>query len=1335
MTEQTVALTREQRLDDVIARFLQAEKEGQAPTLDELVAEHPDLAAELKEFFADRSSIQRLAAPVRAALTELTAGTTVRYFGDYEILGEIARGGMGVVYRARQVTLNRPVALKMILAGQLASPADVARFRSEAEAAAGLDHPNIMPIYEINAYQEQHYFSMKLVEGGSLANWLAEVRAHRTELTPQDQANIARLVETVARAVHFGHQRGILHRDLKPANILLQLPEKATAVALYQAVPVVTDFGLAKRIAGGSDLTAPGAIVGTPSYMAPEQASGEKALSTAADVYSLGAILYELLTGQPPFRAATPLKTLMEVRERDVRSPRTLDPRLNRDLETICLKSLEKDPHRRYGSAEAQADDLRRWQAGEPVEARPSTAWERTVKWARRRPALASLVGVSAAAIAALLLGGAFFNAQLQVALADVGNKQAELDRANDAARKSALLAKEREVCAEGTLLTAHSAATRPDNPGLALLLAIEGARRAPGFLANNALLAATDECRETRTFLAHTGPLFSAAFSPDGRRVVSCSADKTARVWDAATGKELYKLPRHEAQVVIAQFSPDGRVLLTISAKYFPHEPGGMGTASTHDVKAHLWHADDGKPIAQWQPGPNFRPNNCLLTAPFRVGFSPDSGRVVTCFGLFPDCFAYVHDTATGKELLVLKGHEKPVLSAKFSPDGKKIVTASLDETARVWDAATGNLLHTLKGHACGVLTANFSPDSKLIVTTGDGSNYRFSISEHGGGGGSSSSTSTMENVAARIWDAETGKEVAALRWPGYLKAFVRNARFSPDGRRVLTFGNVGNAIGDQEDVQVNFRPNIWDAATGKLLVTLKGQPRTVVAAEFSANGRLIATAGKDKTARVWDAATGEELFVLRGHENALYSVSFSPDSTRLVTSSEDRTARVWSLSLSVGRISNPSILFDGRIKNPSNSGSRQEQDWLAIWQGTFSPDGKRLYLPPPTPSHAFTARILDTATGKELARAENVKWMTDGGARFSPDGRKIVTGDWSGHAIHLLDSATLKEVHLLGADSKKGVESDLGPAELQLIQRGHIGDMTFSPDSLKLVTADGKGRIGDVVTGKLLHLLDGGPDHAIHAAVFSPDSQRIATIFGTRAQTSEPITEGITREGKRVLMTNPKCTARIWDVASGKELMTLRGHGGQILVAAWSPDGRRLVTGAQDNTVRLWDTSDGKELYLLRGHTSDPQCAALSPDGRTVATGSADKTARVWDVTTGKQKFVLIGHDAAVHAVAFSPRGELLLTGSDDGSARLWDAETGKELALFKDQSAPIDSVVFSTDGQKVLATLRGEIRHARLSSARIWPVDLLAAAMSRKPRELTAAERKRFEIEAGE
>src|SRR5260370_10650572 len=262
---------------------------------------------------------------------------------------------MGVIYKARQVSLNRTVALKMIRSQALASEPEVRRFQAEAEIAAGLDHPNLVPIYEVGHHDDQHFFSMKLIEGTSLASFRNGASADRTF-----QRCVARIVAVVARAVHHAHQRGLLHRDLKPGNVLLDRDGR----------PHVTDFGLAKRVEGDSGLTQPGAIVGTPSYMAPEQALATRTLTTAADAYGLGAILYELLTRRPPFRGTSVLETLQQVLRQEPVPPRALDSGINRDLETVTLKCLQKDPARRYSSAEALAEDLERWLAGEPIRAR-----------------------------------------------------------------------------------------------------------------------------------------------------------------------------------------------------------------------------------------------------------------------------------------------------------------------------------------------------------------------------------------------------------------------------------------------------------------------------------------------------------------------------------------------------------------------------------------------------------------------------------------------------------------------------------------------------------------------------------------------------------------------------------------------------------------------------------------------------------------------------------------------------------------------------------------------------------------------------------------------------
>jgi serine/threonine-protein kinase len=420
---------RDDRLGEVLAAYLEATDAGWAPERRVLLHRYPDLRGELEAFFAAHDRVQILSRTLRPEETPAATPTlpsfpeglaeTPRAFGDYEELVELARGGMGIVYRARQKSLGRTVALKMLAGGAAASAGEVQRFRQEAEAAARMDHPNIVPIYEVGEWSPDEqtpavpYFAMKLVEGGHLGD-------HLPRLAEDLRSGVA-LLARVARAVSYAHQRGILHRDLKPGNILLESPPNDAT----PPTPLVADFGLAKQLSGvatviGTNLTQTGAIIGTPNYMAPEQAWGKpSALTTAADVYALGAILYELLTGAPPFQADNVLDTFVKLRDEQPVPPRQHNPRVDADLEIICLKCLEKEPGKRYASAAELADDLERYTNGEPIQARPAGRVERALKWARRRPAAAALLAVTPLAVLLLVLtlGGWWFTAQLQGAL------------------------------------------------------------------------------------------------------------------------------------------------------------------------------------------------------------------------------------------------------------------------------------------------------------------------------------------------------------------------------------------------------------------------------------------------------------------------------------------------------------------------------------------------------------------------------------------------------------------------------------------------------------------------------------------------------------------------------------------------------------------------------------------------------------------------------------------------------------------------------------------------------------------------------------------------------
>ncbi|MCI0463305.1 MAG: serine/threonine protein kinase, partial [Gemmataceae bacterium] len=706
-------LRSEERLNEILHAYLQAVDGGATPDREALLRAHPDLTEELQAFFAGEDEAAGLAQallpdtprhPGENADPHLTLGPDEatewpawqlgQQLGDYELLEAVAQGGMGVVYKARQLSLNRVVAVKMIRARQLASGTEVERFRREAEAVAQLDHPNIVPLYEVGAHAGQHFFTMKWMEGGCLAERL------RTQPRPAASGNgirsqtpeaasaygvraAARLVMTVARAVHYAHQRGILHRDLKPANILLD----------GHGEPHVTDFGLAKRIEGDRHLTQSGAIVGTPSYMSPEQAAGEtRQLTTATDTYALGAILYELLTGRPPFVAESPLDLLILVRTQEPTPPSRLQPNLARDLETICLKCLEKEPAQRYATAEALADDLHRYLTGEPILARGTGWWEHGRKWAKRRPAVAALL-LLVLAVTALGIGGVFWQwRQTVLALA-----QSEQSR----------------YFIQIILAERHLASGQPDKAGPVL-------DACPARLRHWEWRYLMRQARpELLRLRGHTNRVTRVAFRPGGQWLASADLDGWVKLWDAATGKSLRTWNAHPTGVMAVVFSADGRRLVTAGedevVKVWDSATGrellaieGAGTqvAISRDGqrlasggrrnRVSLWDTETGKPL--------LRPLNFEVSEMFQIAISPDGGRVGA--GSYGNLVT-VWDAESGKECFspkdvnLVAGGNSPTT---FSPDFRYIaVNSSNSSSISLYDAEKKQLLRELHGRGLG--------------------------------------------------------------------------------------------------------------------------------------------------------------------------------------------------------------------------------------------------------------------------------------------------------------------------------------------------------------------------------------------------------------------------------------------------------------------------------------------------------------------------------------------------------------------------------------------------------------------------------------------------------
>jgi eukaryotic-like serine/threonine-protein kinase len=1198
--------------------FLARYRRGERPSLTEYTVQHPELAEQIRELFPALAVLEELGSVEGPAplVPKLEFGNergvladAPQRLGEFRIIREVARGGMGIVYEAVQESLGRHVALKVLPAPRLMSPMHLERFRREARAAAKLHHTNIVPVFGVGEHGGVHYYAMQFIQGQSLDLVLDELKHLRgssadgkpqaaeeqgrsdhsvciakslmagrfqeadvakgegkaqaepkavtgsgdaspvaaakigTPLVPtvefenegkgtvplsstgshsglatQPEAqyflSVARVGMQVADALAYAHHQGILHRDIKPPNLLLDT----------QGTVWVTDFGLAK-LEGTDELTHPGDIVGTLRYMAPERFSGQA--DPRSDVYSLGLTLYEMLTLCPAFMASERSRLIERVLHEEPPPPRKLEPRIPRDLETIVLKAIAKDPRDRFATAAALAEDLRRFLGGQPIRARPVSAWERAVKWARRRPAIAGL-------LASLLL---------VIALGFAGVVW-QWRRAEATGQALADKAKELEI------------------KNYASNIALAASELSSGNLGRYEELL--DECREelrgwewhylkrlrqvrpitlpVRVERTATGGGTDMAFSPDGRLLAVPDVDGTIKLCDVTSGEGRALTPRltlrgHRGCVLRLAFSPDGRSLASTS----------------EDTTIRIWNPTTG--------AEKFPPLRGHTKGVNGVAFSPDGQRLAST-GL--DDQIMLWDTTTAKELFHFEGrfiHKRHVTVA-FSPDSRRFASGSVDNTVKVWDVTTGHEILCLRGHTDAVYSVAFSPDGQRLA-------------------------SSSWDSSLKVWDVATGREVCTF--PGSRDSVVY-VTFSPDGQRL--------AVGDEMH---NGTVRVYDATTGRIALTLQGHSGRITSLAFSPDGRRLVSSSFDKTIKLWEMETGREVLTLREHTDLVGGVLFDAQGRRLASSSEDGTVRIWDATP-------PEASFDSRIRTFGGHTG-------IIYSVAFSPNGQYLA----SASADQSVKIWDADPRRAGGDNPLITLRGHTGPVFSvafQTNECLATASYD-RTVKLWDIRALAPD---GAWSGDHAPSELTTPQRTLVEcRGGIRSMALSASGRRLATCDTYRtlQLWDTTTGHPLYSLV-GHEGWVWSVTISPDEKRIATAG----------TDG---------------TARLWDTTTGQEIRRLH-HASRVQGVAFSPDSQHLASGDADGKVIISDADTGAALHTLADHTDYVFGLAFSPDGRLLASASW-KEVIVWDTKTGTKITTLRGLAGNIWSVAFSPDGRCRL------------------------------------------------------------------------------------------